>query len=192
MHWKEQLRLLAPYCLAEKIDKLPDDPREAWYNHNNYERFTWAIADLIEPQSIEHRRLVGMFCRGVRQVIDFVPEEDARLLRALELTERWTKGDETVAMEMLISAYIDASLTASHAYNTASYVTSYVADAVETTARYAVYTQAYLAAESCAETAYGGIDDLRTEFTFDEIKTMWERHFNQAKEGAVNAPQSFS
>lgn len=186
--WKKQLLTLNPCGSYESLGRFPNDPQEAWKQNINGAELAWLLARIVQPQSSDHRRLVGVLCVAVRRVINFVLKGEKRPLQALELTERWTKGDETVTVKMLQSAGNKAcafNLAATHVTDVATAANvAQVANIVYATAYDTAYTYGAYAAATTAATTDANANvaaatltqiakDIRDEFSFDEVWAMF-------------------
>ncbi|MDP2730557.1 MAG: hypothetical protein Q8O55_08735 [Dehalococcoidales bacterium] len=129
-HWIDSWGTLNPTPCQESIDwaKTQPDWQTAW---NNCERGDWMLHRLArnmgEWGSPAHRKLVLAACQCARLALPYVAEGEKRPLLAIELAERWAKG-EAISREQLRNA-ADAAYTSDAAYAAYAAYASATADA---------------------------------------------------------------
>src|SRR3990167_6923643 len=79
--------------------------QQAWNRCNRADWMLWLAARLCgERGSKQHRAVVMAACACARTALQYVPAGESRPLAAIELAERWARGDDTVTVEMLCEA----------------------------------------------------------------------------------------
>ena len=79
--------------------------QQAWNRCNRADWMLWLAARLCgERGSKQHRAVVLAACACARTALPHVPAGESRPLAAIELAERWARGDDTVTVGMLCGA----------------------------------------------------------------------------------------
>jgi hypothetical protein len=134
------------------IDWLGDrDAATAWRECQRGDWMLWILGRLAGPPMSEARRpLVLAACECARLGLPHVPKHETRSLAAIELAERWAKGDELVTERQLRKAAYGAYTAADVAY-TDAYLISITAASAASAA--AAADAAYAASAASAATA---------------------------------------
>jgi hypothetical protein len=170
-----------------------DDPETAWKTCERGDWLLWIAAEI----GVRRQDVAGAACKCARLALEYIKPGEDRPLKAIEITESWTKGKSTidqVRKTKRAAAYATAYATAvasadydayasyasdaaaTAAADAAAYAaayTAYTADAAATAADDASAASVASVADAAKRTALKQCADLvRETISFDAIKTL--------------------
>lgn len=92
-------------------------PQDAWENCVRGDWMLWYIGKNSKPESNNHRKLVMAACTCARLSLKYLPKDEKRPLKAIQITEKWAKGDIKITIDDVRNAAYaaDAACTAADA-----------------------------------------------------------------------------
>ncbi len=135
--WIKELESLNPCAEGVMYAKGHATLQEAWDLCDRGDWMLWLAGKLTTTEKT-WKVLVLCTCECARQSLQYVPAEDKRPLAAIEIAERWARGEQVTRNEVRKSAYAYASTAAYDAYAAASYAFS-----ITSGAAYDAYASAY-------------------------------------------------
>jgi len=102
-----------------------------------------------KPESTSRKKLVLTACKCVKPVLKHIPKNEKRPLKAIQIAEKWAKGDDSISLQNIRHAVVAAS---SAAYAAAAAYAAYAAAAAAYAASSAA-AAAYAASSSAAASA---------------------------------------
>jgi hypothetical protein len=145
-HWSDKLPNRACEDAVRWCETQPNI-KAAWNDCKRGDWMLWLLAQGIKRGDTRHRKVVLACCKCVRLALKYVPKGEKRPLKAIQLTEKWARGDNSsITLSNLRAAAADAA---------AAYAAAYAADAA---AAYAAYAAAYAAAAAAAYAANAAAD----------------------------------
>ena len=142
--WINKLNALEPCPEAMEYALTHKTLASAWAKCERAEWMLWLIGKTMNCDA-ERKTLVLVACGCARTALKYVPSDEKRPLAAIEIAERWAKGDATVTLEMVRDA--------SAAAKAASYA-AYASDAAYAYAAAASYAAASDAAYAAKAASY--------------------------------------
>ena len=109
---------------------------DAWRNCERADWMLWLIGRIIKTIK-QRKKLVIVACQCARTALKYVPEDEKRPLKAIQITEAWANNDPTVTLGDVRNAG-----DAAYATDAAAYAATYAvctADAAAYAATYAAY-----------------------------------------------------
>lgn len=79
---------------GSKWFETQSDPQTAWNSCNRGDYLLYIAGMLCIPNSLLHKQIVFAACQCARLSLKYIPDE--RPLSAIEITERWTRGEATL------------------------------------------------------------------------------------------------
>lgn len=178
MSWKNALLRMRPCIDPEAIINLPDDPHEAWAQHDEGHELIWVINHITRGNPSEQKRLAAIMCRIVRP---YLRGQDPQLLNALSLVEHWTLSYDTSTN--LMRAEASANIHDDIINGDIDEYTKRLAEAVVDIVAYTTCPDHYhalgcgMVGVACLrgrpQTLNHMADKVRKEFSFDEVWMLY-------------------
>ena len=144
-HWSEKLVSINACSDAVKWARKQPSAAVAWKTCKRGDWMLWLIGKLhrSEPYSEKRKPIVRIACECARLALEWMPHKSRD---ALEVIEKWTRGEASTedCMKARSAAYAAAD---------ASYAASYAAADASYAAAYASYAASYAAANAAANAA---------------------------------------
>ncbi len=107
--WLKDLIKLDPCPEAVEWAKSYESPDDAWAKCKRGDWMLWVAGRLSEDaNSASRKKLVLAACKCARLALPYVRPGETRPRAAIDLTERWANGDQSVTLEMIRGAAGDA------------------------------------------------------------------------------------
>jgi hypothetical protein len=92
-----KLKKLNPCSEALKWVQKQDSNQQAWNDCKRGDWMLWLIGKLSgEPKSKTRKKLVLAACECARLSLELIPENEKRSLIAIEIAEKWTRGESSI------------------------------------------------------------------------------------------------
>ncbi len=100
--WLKDLIKLDPCPEAVEWAKSYESPDDAWAKCKRGDWMLWVAGRLSEDaNSASRKKLVLAACKCARLALPYVRPGETRPRAAIDLTERWANGDQSVTLEMV-------------------------------------------------------------------------------------------
>jgi len=113
------------------------DPETAWQNCHRGDWMLWLLGKL----DADRKQLVLACCKIARLSLKYIPENENRPRIAIEIAEKWCRGEATLeeVESAADAAYAAAAYYGVDANTAAAYAATYTANAAAYAAAYAVF-----------------------------------------------------
>nr|MDD5501936.1 hypothetical protein [Candidatus Thermoplasmatota archaeon] len=130
--------------------------QELWEDCKRGDWMLWLIGNLSgEIGSEKRKRLVLTACKCARLALKYVPKDELRPLKAIEVAEQWARGEGNITLDDVRNAAANAANAAYAAANAAYAAANAAANAAYAAANAAnAANAAYAAANAAANAAY--------------------------------------
>jgi len=158
-HWSDPITIMKACSGAIDWLRTQPDPETAWQECQRGDRMLWLLGKLAgEPGSDSRRPLVLAACGCARLVLPFVPDDEPRPLRAIEVAEAWARG--ALSLNDVRAANYTYAAHVAHAVYAAAAATYAVYAAYDTDAAYAASAARYAADAAYAAAHCAACADL--------------------------------
>jgi hypothetical protein len=131
--------------------------QKAWNVCERGDWMLWLIGKQSDnPESKSRKKLVLTVCKCARLSLKYISKDEKRPLKVIQIAEKWAKGDNSISLQDIRSAAVDAAHAASYAGDAAAHAAHAAAYAAHAAAYAgdAPYAAAYAAAYAAYAAAY--------------------------------------